>query len=185
MVFLTPPIKQLTEAALNAELEQHLESDPEPNRKNGTSKRTVKSSVGQFELETPRDRSGTFEPQLVKKNQTKLTAEFDQKVLSMFALGMSYRDIRGHVQEMCGVEISEATITGVTDQLIPELKGWQSRSFDTLYPFTWLDAIHYKSRKVAVMLVKPFILYSVLISKVLTTGYQCSLIYTIVVYLTF
>ena len=111
---LTPLIKQLTEAALKAELEQHLEADPQPNRKNGTSKKTVKSSVGQFELETPRDRTGTFEPQLVKKNQTKLTPEIDQKVLLMFALGMSYRDIRGHVQEMYGIEISEATITGVT-----------------------------------------------------------------------
>jgi transposase-like protein len=144
---LTPLIKQLTEAALKAELEQHLESDPEPNRKNGTSKKTVKSSVGQFELDTPRDRMGSFEPQLVKKNQTKLTPEIDQKILSMFALGMSYRDIRGHVQEMYGIEISEATITGVTDQLIPELKAWQSRSLDTLYPFIWLDAIHYKIKE--------------------------------------
>ena len=144
---LTPLIKQLTEAALKAELEQHLESNPEPNRKNGTTKKTVKSSVGQFELETPRDRIGSFEPQLVKKNQTKLTAEIDQKILSMFALGMSYRDIRGHVQEMYGIEVSEATITGVTDQLIPELKAWQSRSLDTLYPFIWLDAIHYKIKE--------------------------------------
>ena len=141
---LTPLIKQLTEAALKVELEQHLESELQPNRKNGTSKKTVKSSVGQFELETPRDRPGSFEPQLVKKNQTKLTAEIDQKILSMFALGMSYLDIRGNVQELYGIEISEATVTGVTDQLIPELKAWQSRSLDTLYPFIWLDAIHYK-----------------------------------------
>jgi len=144
---LTPLIKQLTEAALKAELEQHLESDPQPNRKNGSTKKTVKSSIGQFELETPRDRSGSFEPQLIKKNQTKLTAEIDQKILSMFALGMSYRDIRGHVHEMYGIEISEATITGVTDQLIPELKAWQTRSLDTLYPFIWLDAIHYKVKE--------------------------------------
>ena len=65
----------------------------------------------------------------------------------MFALGMSYRDIRGHVQEMYGIEISEATITSITDQLIPELKAWQSRSLDTLYPFIWLDAIHYKVKE--------------------------------------
>ncbi|WP_350655206.1 transposase, partial [Pseudoalteromonas sp. D48-MNA-CIBAN-0056] len=74
------------------------------------------------------DRSGSFEPQLVKKNQTKLTPEIDEKILSMFALGMSYRDIRGHIQDMYGVEVSEATITAVTDQLIPELKAWQARS---------------------------------------------------------
>ncbi|MEE4246132.1 MAG: IS256 family transposase [Kangiellaceae bacterium] len=141
---LTPLIKQLTEASLKAELNQHLDSETEPNRKNGSSKKTIKSSVGQFELETPRDRAGTFEPQLVKKNQTKLTDEIDRKILSMYALGMSYRDIRGHVQDMYGVEVSEATITGVTDQLLPELKAWQERQLDSVYPFVWLDAIHYK-----------------------------------------
>jgi len=141
---LTPLIKQLTEAALQAELEQHLEIDEQPNRKNGSSKKTVKSSVGAFELDTPRDRSGSFEPKLVKKNQTKLTDEIDRKILSMFSLGMSYRDIRGHVEDMYGIDVSEATITSITDRLIPELKEWQQRPLDTLYPFVWLDAIHYK-----------------------------------------
>lgn len=141
---LTPLIKQLTEAALQAELEQHLEIDEQPNRKNGSSKKTVKSSVGAFELDTPRDRSGSFEPKLVKKNQTKFTDEIDRKILSMFSLGMSYRDIRGHVEDMYGIDVSEATITGITDRLIPELKEWQQRPLDTLYPFVWLDAIHYK-----------------------------------------
>ncbi|HCZ9272892.1 TPA: IS256 family transposase [Vibrio alginolyticus] len=145
--FLTPLIKQITEAALKAELEQHLEGDEQPNRKNGSSKKTIKSSVGTFELDTPRDRSGTFEPQLVKKNQTKLTDEIDRKILSMFSLGMSYRDIRGHVEDMYGIDVSEATITGVTDRLIPELKEWQQRPLDALYPFVWLDAIHYKIKK--------------------------------------
>jgi len=141
---LTPLIKQLTEAALKAELEQHLENDDSPNRKNGSSKKTVKSSVGQFELETPRDRDGSFEPQLVKKHQTKLTPEIDQKILGLFALGTSYRDIRFHIEELYGIEVSEATITAIADQLIPELKEWQSRSLDAVYPFIWLDAIHYK-----------------------------------------
>lgn len=145
--FLTPLIKQITEAALKAELEQHLEGDEQPNRKNGSSKKTIKSSVGTFELDTPRDRSGTFEPQLVKKNQTKLTDEIDRKILSMFSLGMSYRDIRGHVEDIYGIDVSEATITGVTDRLIPELKEWQQRPLDALYPFVWLDAIHYKIKE--------------------------------------
>lgn len=144
---LTPLIKQLTEAALKAELEQHLEEDPKPNRKNGSSKKTVKSPTGQFELDTPRDRAGSFEPQLVRKNQTKLTDEIDRKVLSMFSLGMSYRDIRGHVEDLYGIEVSEATISAVTDRLIPELKEWQQRPLDTLYPFVWLDAIHYKIKE--------------------------------------
>lgn len=145
--FLTPLIKQITEAALKAELEQHLETDERPNRKNGSSKKTVKSSVGEFELDTPRDRQGSFEPKLVKKNQTKLTDEIDRKILSMFSLGMSYRDIRGHVEDMYGIDVSEATITSVTDRLIPELKEWQQRPLDALYPFVWLDAIHYKVRE--------------------------------------
>ena len=145
--FLTPLIKQITEAALKAELEQHLEDDDHPNRKNGSSKKTVKSSVGAFELDTPRDRSGSFEPALVKKNQTKLTDEIDRKILSMFSFGMSYRDIRGHVEDMYGIDVSEATITGVTDRLIPELKECQQRPLDALYPFLWLDAIHYKIKE--------------------------------------
>ncbi|HCH02515.1 MAG TPA: IS256 family transposase [Vibrio sp.] len=145
--FLTPLIKQITEAALKAELAQHIDNDDQPNRKNGTSKKTVKSSVGAFELDTPRDRSGSFEPQLIKKNQTKLTDEIDRKILSMFSLGMSYRDIRGHVEDMYGIDVSEATITAVTDRLIPELKEWQQRPLDAIYPFIWLDAIHYKIRE--------------------------------------
>lgn len=144
---LTPLIKQLTEAALQAELEQHLEDEVQPNRKNGTTRKTVKSSAGAFELDTPRDRSGSFEPKLVKKNQTKLTDEIDRKILSMFALGMSYRDIRGHVADMYGIDVSEATITSVTDRLIPELQEWQQRPLNTLYPFVWLDAIHYKIKE--------------------------------------
>ena len=145
--FLTPLIKQITEAALKAELEQHLENDDQPNRRNGTSRKTVKSSVGAFELDTPRDRSGSFEPKLVKKNQTKLTDEIDRKILSMFSLGMSYRDIRGHVEEMYGIDVSEATISSITDRLIPELKEWQQRPLNALYPFVWLDAIHYKIKE--------------------------------------
>jgi putative transposase len=141
---LTPLIKQLTEAALKAEINQHLEQAPSPNRKNGVSKKTVKTSVGQFELETPRDREGTFEPQLVKKHQTKLTPEIDQKILGLYALGTSYRDIRFHIEEIYGIDVSEATISAVTDQLIPELKAWQSRPLEAVYPFIWLDAIHFK-----------------------------------------
>lgn len=141
---LTPLIKQLTEAALKAELDLHLAEDTSANRKNGYTKKTVKSGVGEFELDTPRDREGSFEPQLVKKHQTKLTPEIDQKILGLFALGTSYRDIRFHIEELYGIEVSEATITAVTDQLIPELKEWQSRSLDAIYPFIWLDAIHYK-----------------------------------------
>jgi len=144
---LTGLIKQLTESALQAELEQHLANEQQPNRKNGSSTKTVKSSVGNFELDTPRDRSGSFEPQLVKKNQTALTDEIDQKILSMFSMGMSYRDINKHIEDMYGMNVATGMISAVTDKLIPELKAWQQRPLDSHYPIVWLDAIHYKVKE--------------------------------------
>ena len=90
---LTPLIKQLTEAALSAEIDSYLEQNPSKNRRNGYSKKTIKSTVGSFELETPRDRNGEFEPVLVKKHQTKLTPEIDNRILSLFSHGMSYGTI--------------------------------------------------------------------------------------------
>jgi putative transposase len=143
---LTPLIKQLTEAALNAEMAQHLSRDGGiiPNRKNGFGRKTVKATSGSFELETPRDRSGTFEPQLVRKHQTHMSDEIERKIISMFGLGMSYLDIAAHIGEIYGLDISSATISGITDKLIPEIKTWQQRPLESHYPFVWLDAIHYK-----------------------------------------
>jgi putative transposase len=94
---LTPLIKQLTEAALKAELETHLESEPVINRKNGYGTKTIKTLSGNFDLETPRDRTGTFEPQLVKKHQTSLTDEIELKTISMSDLGMRYRGTASHI----------------------------------------------------------------------------------------
>ena len=88
---LTPLIKQLTEAAMKAELDEHLTSEKAPNRKNGSTSKTMKSPAGEFELKTPRDRAGTFEPQIVKKHQTHLTDELERKIIGLFALGTSYR----------------------------------------------------------------------------------------------
>lgn len=144
---LGPLIKQLTEAALNAELEHHLENDPQANRKNGRTTKTIKHLSGNFELDTPRDRNGSFEPQLIKKHQTTLTDEIDRKILSMFSLGLSYRDINQHVEELYGINVSAATINSVTDKLVPELKAWQQRPLDSHYPIVWLDAIHYKVKE--------------------------------------
>lgn len=141
---LTPLIKQLTEAAMQAELEDHLSKDEKPNRKNGSSKKNMKSPAGSFELDTPRDRSGTFEPQIVKKHQTQLTDELERKVLGLYALGNSYQDIRGHIEELYGMSLSNGTLNAVTDKLLPELKAWRERDLDAIYPIVWLDAIHYK-----------------------------------------
>ena len=141
---LAPLIKQLTEAALTAELEAHLDEETEPNRKNGRSGKTVKTSVGNIRLDTPRDRSGTFEPQLVKKNESSISGEIERKILSMYGRGMSYIDIREHVEEIYGINVSNAAISAVTDTIIDEVKQWQQRPLESVYPFVWLDAIHYK-----------------------------------------
>ena len=143
---LAPLVKQLTEAALEGELDSHLAEDVTGNRRNGKAKKTVKSTSGAFELETPRDRAGTFEPKLVKKHQRTVSDEIETKILSMYGLGMSYSDIAGHVEEMYGISVSTATISTITDKLIDEVKAWQARPLDCVYPFVWLDAIHYKIR---------------------------------------
>ncbi len=143
---LTPLVKQLTEAALEAELDSHLADEVRSNRRNGKSKKKVKSANGAFELETPRDRAGTFEPQLVKKHQRTVSDEIETKILSMYGIGTSYSDIASQVEEMYGISVSKATISAITDKLIDEVKAWQARPLDSVYPFVWLDAIHYKIR---------------------------------------
>ncbi|MBM1143398.1 MAG: IS256 family transposase [Oceanospirillaceae bacterium] len=144
---LTPLIKQLTEAAMQAELDNHLAEEATPNRKNGTTGKTMKAPTGSFELKTPRDRSGTFEPQLIKKHQTHLTDELERKILALFALGNSYQDIRAHIAELYDIELSNGTINAVTDKLLPELQAWRERDLEAIYPIVWLDAIHYKIKE--------------------------------------
>lgn len=144
---LTPLIKQLTEAAMRAELESQLASEEDPNRKNGTSSKTVKSPGGEWELNTPRDRAGTCEPQIVKKRQMHLTEELERKVVTLFSLGTSYQDIRAHITDIYGIALSNGTIGAVTDKLLPELQAWRERDLEALYPIVWLDAIHYKIKE--------------------------------------
>lgn len=141
---LAPLIKQLTEAALQAEIESHLTQDLLKNRKNGFSSKTMKSDVGNFELDVPRDRAGTFEPQMVKKNQTHMSDQIERKILSLYALGNSYSQISDHIEEIYGVGFSKATISAVTDKILPMLQEWRVRPLEEVYPFIFLDAIHYK-----------------------------------------
>ena len=145
--FLTPLIKQLTEAALKAEQEQHIADDEKPNRKNGYTTKTLKSSSGSFELDTPRDRSGTFDPQFVKKNQTYLTDDLERKIIALYAHGNSYQTIREHLKDFYDIDFSNGTLNAVTDKLLPELESWRERDLDPVYPIVWLDAIHYKVRE--------------------------------------
>jgi transposase-like protein len=144
---LTPLIKQLTEAAMQAELEEHLAEEETPNRKNGKTSKTLKTLSGNFELDTPRDRANTFEPQLVKKHQTYLTDDLERKIIALFALGTSYQDIRGHIVDLYGISVSNGTINAVTDKLLPELQAWRERDLEPIYPILWLDAIHYKIKE--------------------------------------
>lgn len=144
---LTPLIKQLTEAAMQADLEEHLSDKEQSNRKNGSTSKTVKSPAGSFELDTPRDRAGSFEPQLVKKHQTHLTDELERKIIALFSLGTSYQDIRMHIEDLYGIHVSNVTINTVTDKLLPELQAWRERPLEAVYPIVWLDAIHYKIKE--------------------------------------
>lgn len=148
---LAPLVKQLTEAALEAEVESHIANDilsGNRNRRNGVNKKTIKSTnEGSFELSTPRDRNGSFEPQIVKKHQTTISDEIEEKILSMYGLGMSYNNISKHIEDIYQISISNATISAITDKIIDKVKEWQSRPLNAIYPFVWLDAIHYKIKE--------------------------------------
>ncbi len=145
---LAPLLKQFLESALSAEMEEHLTEQERDNgnRKNGTSKKTIKSSVGSFELETPRDRESSFEPDIVKKRETILADNLEGKVIGLYGLGTSLRDISSHIKEMYGTEISAGTLSSITDRIIPQIKEWQQRPLDEVYCIVWMDAMHYKVR---------------------------------------
>ncbi|MFO1259186.1 MAG: IS256 family transposase [Gammaproteobacteria bacterium] len=142
-------IKSTLETALKAEMAPHLEATAESlpqNKRNGTSQKTVKGESGEFEIEIPRDREGEFEPQLVKKYQRRL-AGLDQNILSLYARGLSTRDIQAEIQDMYGVELSPTLISQVTDNVMDEVKAWQNRSLDALYPIVFLDALVVKVKE--------------------------------------
>ena len=149
-------LKQLTKAvverALQAEMAAHLGHDKhEPvanavgNTRNGSSRKTLKGEFGELPIEIPRDRQGSFEPQLIPKHQTRWTG-FDDKILSLYARGMTVREIQSHLEEMYGTEVSPTLISSVTDAVMDEVKAWQTRPLDTLYPIVYLDCIHVKVR---------------------------------------
>jgi putative transposase len=144
--------KALVERAMHAELTNHLgyeRHDPggrgSGNSRNGASSKTLKGDFGEAVIQVPRDRAGTFEPKIVGKHQTRF-AGFDEKILSMYARGMTTREIQGHLEEIYGVEVSPSLISEVTDAVIEEVKGWQSRPLEPLYPILFLDALMVKMR---------------------------------------
>jgi len=150
-------LKQLTKAvierALQAEMADHLGhgkhkavSNATGNTRNGRSRKTLKGEFGQLPIEIPRDREGSFEPQLIPKHQTRWTG-FDDKIISLYSRGMSVREIQAHLTEMYGTEVSPSLISTVTDAVLEEVKQWQSRPLDAVYPVLYLDCIHVKVRE--------------------------------------
>jgi putative transposase len=158
----TPLIKMALEGSLKAELQQHLEAtrDTEGNRKNGKTSKRVKSQLGSFDLDNPRDRNGTFAPRIIEKRQIKLSKDFDEKIISLFGLGMSYSDIQKHFRELYDYDVSDGTISAITDQLLPEIRDWQNRPLESVYPVIWMDAMHYKVREDGKVISKA--IYSIL-----------------------
>ena len=150
----------MVERALQAEMAAHLGhgkhepvANPAGNTRNGTSRKTLQGEFGELPIEIPRDWQGNFEPQLIGKHQTRWTG-FDDKILSLYARGMTVREIQGHLEEMYGTEVSPSLISSVTDAVIEDVKVWQSRPLDALYPIVYLDCIHVKVRDNGVVRVK-------------------------------
>jgi putative transposase len=144
--------KALVERAMEAELTTHLgyeKHDPvgygSGNSRNGKSNKRLKGDFGEVEIEVPRDREASFEPRIVPKGETRF-AGFDEKILSLYARGLSTREIQGHLQEIYGVEVSPTLISNVTDAVLEEVRAWQSRPLDPLYPIVYLDALVVKMR---------------------------------------
>jgi putative transposase len=142
--------KALAERALGAELQQHLTTEaaqpaPPRNHRNGTTPKTVQTDTSALRLAVPRDRAGTFEPQLVKKHQRRL-AGFDAKVIALYARGLTVREMQAHLTELYGVEVSPTLISTVTDAVLDELTTWQQRPLAAVYPVIFFDALRVKIR---------------------------------------
>jgi putative transposase len=159
-----PMLKHLLESMLEGELNSHLAENKAAgvsNRRNGKAKKTVRSlNSGHLEIESSRDREGTFVPKIIPKRQLIITSELEDKVLAMYAKGMSTRDISGFILEMYAMEISATEISHITDSVIPMLNEWRTRPLEAVYPFVFLDCIHYKVRENGT--VKSRAIYSIL-----------------------
>lgn len=141
-------LEDFLNAAMEGEMDSHLEETKPStkNRRNGKMSKTLQTEYGPVEVETPRDRDGSFEPEIVKKRQTILAEGLSDKIISLYATGQSMSDIKSFLEENYGTEISRETISNITDKVWPEIKAWRSRSLDDVYPIVWMDAIHYKAR---------------------------------------
>ena len=140
--------KALSERMLSAELDDHLENEGAAgaiNRRNGSSRETMLTGTSKVTLDVPRDRAGTFDPKLITKYQRRFP-DFDDKIISMYACGMTVREIRGHLEELYGIDVSPDLISTVTDAVLETVAEWQGRPLDTCYPLMFFDAIRVKIR---------------------------------------
>ena len=145
-----PLLKHFLEAALEGELESHLQEEKVAglsNRLNGKTTKRVKSLSGEFDLQSNRDRLGSFEPVVLPKRQVIITEELENKVIGLYGLGLSTRDISKHIMEIYQMEISAATLSSITDKIIPAMNEWRQRPLESVYAFVYLDCMHYKVRE--------------------------------------
>lgn len=144
-----PLLEDLINSMLEGELDAHLDDDERGlgNRKNGKGSKVLKTSAGSIEINTPRDRLGSFEPELVKKRETIMAASLEDKIIGLYGLGTSLRDISTHIKETYDTDISAATLSSITDKVIPLVKEWQHRPLESLYCIVWLDAMYYKVKE--------------------------------------
>ena len=146
-------IAEFMEDGLETELDEELgysrydyRNKNTENSRNGHSSKTLRTSFGDVEVAVPRDRKGEFEPQLLKKNQTSISQDIEEKILSMYAKGMTTGDIEAHIQDIYGVDVSDTTVSRITDKILPVAKEWQQRPLEAVYAVVFLDAIHYHVR---------------------------------------
>ena len=145
---LTGLIGRILKAAYEEEVEEHIsETKSAGNRRNGSTSKKLKTSLGEIPLSPPRDRNGTFEPQIISKWERSLAPELEQQMLSLYAIGTSYADISEHFKKMYGVSYSPSFITSVTNKVIDEIEAWKSRPLEDVYSIIYLDAIHFKVRE--------------------------------------
>ena len=143
-----PLLKQFLESALEAEMEEHLDAEElsKSNKRNGKGKKTLKTSVGEVEIETPQDRHSSFEPEIVRKRERVLADNLTPKILALYGKGMSLGDISETIDEIYDVSISKSVLSDITERIVPELKAWQSRPLEAVYPVVFMDAMHFKVR---------------------------------------
>lgn len=144
-----PLLKQFLESALESEMEDHLDDQERSigNKRNGKGHKTLKTSTGEVTINTPQDRQSSFDPQIVKKRETILAESLTNKIIGLYGLGMSLRDISNHIEEMYDMSISATTLSQITDKVIPEIKQWQNRPLESIYAVVFMDAMHYKVRE--------------------------------------